>query len=307
MLRKLTAALLTASMVAAVPAVAEAKPKAPAAVKAKPKYPPGVKAKHGILYDSTKKKILWQRDANRRMQVGSINKVALAMVVINAGGLNKQITVTQKYLNWLKDWNASDANIALNDRLTVRQLLNASLIMSGCEAAYALADAYGGRAGYLGTQAKMTALAKKLGMKNTNYASFDGTPNTKDYTTAADQLKMVRYAMKNPVFAKIVKTQKQNFYTPGGHSYTWENTNRLLWANGAGYPGLYGIKTGTTTQGNNFAFVARRAKRTVFGILLRSPGDAARWSDTTKALNWVYNTRTVPVIQPDTVTREIND
>ncbi|MDX6738711.1 D-alanyl-D-alanine carboxypeptidase family protein [Actinocorallia sp. A-T 12471] len=295
MLKKLTATALAASMITLVPVGQAA---------AKPKAPAGVTASSAILFDATTGKVLWKRAPNKRMPVGSMNKVALAMVVLKRGDLSRKITIRQKYKDWVDGWGASNSHLVPGDVLTARQLLEAMLIESGSDAAYALAESYGGTGGFLGAQDKMNALAKKLGMTRTHYASFDGQPAKGDLTTAADQLKLARHAMKNKTFAKIVKTVRKDITSLKGRKYPLRTHNLLLKNSGrnddnSGYPGLYGIKTGSTASaGSCFMFVARRKKHTVYGVVLKSSTALGRFQDAAKMLNWTYGTKTAVTLTP---------
>ncbi|ROO82970.1 D-alanyl-D-alanine carboxypeptidase (penicillin-binding protein 5/6) [Actinocorallia herbida] len=295
MFKKLTATALAASMLTLVPVgAAEAKPKAPA----------GVSGTSAILFDATTGKVLWKRNPNKRMPVGSMNKVALAMVVLKRGDLGRKITIKQKYKDWVDSWGASNSHLVPGDVLTARQLLEAMLIESGSDAAYALAESYGGTGGYLGAQNKMDALAKKLGMTRTNYESFDGQPAKGDLTTAADQLKLARYAMKNKTFATIVRTVRKDITSLKGRVYPLRTQDLLLKGSGTdedntGYPGLFGIKTGSTgSAGGCYMFVARRKKHTVYGIVLKSTSTTTRFTDAVKMLDWAYSTKTTVTLTP---------
>jgi D-alanyl-D-alanine carboxypeptidase (penicillin-binding protein 5/6) len=296
-LKKLAATVLAVSMINLAPV-------GTARAAAKPKAPSGVSATSAILFDSTSGKVLWKRNATRKMPVGSMNKVAPAMVVLKQGKLGRKIKIKQKYKDWVDDWAASNSHLVPGDVLTTRQLLEAMLVESGSDAAYALADTYGGSGGFLGAQAKMNALAKKLGMKNTRYASFDGQPQKGDHTTAADQLKLARHAMKNKTFSAIVRTVKKDIVSASGRRYPLRTSNLLLRGSGinednSGYPGLYGIKTGSSsTAGPCFMFVARRKKHTVYGIVLKSASTAARFQDAAKMLDWTYGTETTVTLTP---------
>ncbi|GAB2812014.1 serine hydrolase [Actinocorallia aurea] len=296
MFKKLTATALAASMVTLAPVgAAEAK---------KPKAPAGVGATSAILFDSTTGKVLWKRNPDKRMPVGSMNKVALAMVVLNRGNLTRKITIRQKYKDYVDGWGASNSHLVPGDVLTARQLLEAMLVESGSDAAYALAESYGGTGGFIGAQDKMNALAKRLGMKRTHYASFDGQPAQGDLTTAADQLKLARYAMKNKTFATIVRIVKKDITSVNGRKYPLRTQNLLLKGSGTnedntGYPGLFGIKTGSTgTAGACYMFIARRKKHTVYGIVLKSSSTTARFTDAAKMLDWAYGTTTTVTLTP---------
>src|SRR5262245_14322467 len=53
--------------------------------------PQGVKAKAGILVDAGTGQVLWSAGGNASRPIASIAKVMTALVVIQAGGLNRQL------------------------------------------------------------------------------------------------------------------------------------------------------------------------------------------------------------------------
>ena len=75
--------------------------------------------------------------------MGSITKVMTALVVLQAGDLGREITVTKAAVRYAQRDGASSAGLIAGDVLTARQLLEAMLLPSGCDAAYLLANAYG--------------------------------------------------------------------------------------------------------------------------------------------------------------------
>ena len=71
-------------------------------------------------------------------------KVMTALVVIQAGDLNREITVPESVIAYLNSQDGpSTAGLIAGDRLTALELLEALLLPSGCDAAYTLAQAYG--------------------------------------------------------------------------------------------------------------------------------------------------------------------
>src|SRR5215467_574568 len=138
------------------------------------------------------------------------------------------------------------------------------LLPSGCDAAYALASAYG--PGIPAFVAKMNAAAQRLGMTHTHFTSPDGLPyptETSTYSTPADLLTLGLTAMKSKVFREIVG---QRFYQiakgPGHHRYWWGNSNELI----GSYRGAQGIKTGYTDAALHcLLFQAARRGRTLLG------------------------------------------
>src|SRR5262249_59168647 len=96
-------------------------------------------------------------------------------VVVEAGGLNRVITLPKGVFGYDKAFDGSTAGLVPGEKLTALQLLYAIMLPSGCDAAYALAYAYGGsRAGFL---ARMNAAASQLGLSKTHFSDFSGLPD----------------------------------------------------------------------------------------------------------------------------------
>jgi serine-type D-Ala-D-Ala carboxypeptidase (penicillin-binding protein 5/6) len=251
--------------------------------------PGGVKALGGELAVAATGSLLWSRDPQTERPIGSITKVMTALVVMQAGDLNRQIRVPQSVLAYVAKYGANSAGLHPGDVLTAQQLLEAMLLPSGCDAAYTLALAYGpGMPAFL---AKMNATAKKLGMLHTHFTSPDGLPyptETSTFSTPADLVTMGLAAMKLPAFRAIVD---QQFYQikkgPGHHAYWWNNTNQLI----GHYPGAEGIKDGFTNAALHcLLFEVERNGLTLIGDVLGSPatGPASGAVAATQVLNWGF-------------------
>ena len=301
-LRYAVRALLTASaglaivLAAAVPVAASTA--TPAAAKAlagtaAPKTssgPTGIRIKAGALANATTGQILWSQDLNTERPIGSIVKVMTALVVLRAGNLNQTITVPKSVVAYLKKQDQpSTAGLIPGDKLTARELLEALLLPSGCDAAYTLAQAYG--PGLDAFIAEMNAEAQQMGLSDTYFSNFDGLPWPSEHSTwstPADLLTLGRHAMRYGVFRDIVG--QTSYSIPAGdghHAYKWQNTNPLI----GKYAGAVGIKTGDTkAAGNCLLFEAVRNGLTLIGVTLGTPGDDI--SDTgpvaTKVLNWGF-------------------
>jgi serine-type D-Ala-D-Ala carboxypeptidase (penicillin-binding protein 5/6) len=245
----------------------------------------------GALADAATGQVLWSAGLNTERPIGSIVKVMTALVVIQAGDLNREITVPESVIAYLNSQDgASTAGLIVGDQLTAQELLEALLLPSGCDAAYTLAEAYGPGIGAF--IAKMNTEAQRLGLTGTYFSNFDGMPWPSEYSTwstPANLITLGRYAMSYPVFAAIVG--QVSYSLPAGdghHAYFWQNTNPLIGA----YPGAIGIKTGDTiAAGNCLLFEATRNGLTLIGVTLGIPGDditvtgpVATWF-----LNWGFS------------------
>jgi D-alanyl-D-alanine carboxypeptidase (penicillin-binding protein 5/6) len=222
--------------------------------------------------------------------MASITKVMTALVVIRAGHLNQHITVTKAAVQYVHRHGASNAGLVAGDVLTARQLLAATLIPSGCDAAYLLATAYGpGRGAFVRTMNSTTAA---LGLTGTHFAGFDGLPIPTEYSTystPADLVRLGEVAMRYKLFRQVVAARSDILAaTTTHHRYAWKSTNWLLRT----YPGAIGIKTGTTpAAGDCLLFEARRGGHTLIGVVLHAdPTDSAwsRFAAARRMLNWGF-------------------
>lgn len=143
--------------------------------------------------------------------------------------------------------------ITANQRLTQRKALEALLIISANDIAHELArwDA-GDEQAFV---AKMNATAAELGMTSTHYTDPSGY-DSGTVSTAEDQVKLLRAAMKVPAFTEVVNHRA---YVPDDGGTARQGGNFLL-----GRHGVVGGKTGyTDAAGGNFVFAARK---TVAGV-----------------------------------------
>jgi serine-type D-Ala-D-Ala carboxypeptidase (penicillin-binding protein 5/6) len=287
------AAVLAATVGLAAPAYAWVVP-SPGPSALPPMQPvfsaPPVQVLGGELVDLSTGFLLWSQDADVPRPMGSITKVMTALVVLQAGDLGREITVTPAAVRYAQKDGASSAGLIAGDVLTAQQLLAAMLLPSGCDAAYLLANAYG--PGVPAFIAKMNAMAKALDMTSTHFSWFDGMPYPTEYSTystPADLIRLGVAAMRNSDFRSIVGQRR--YYLPATarhHSYLWYTTNGLI----GSYRGAVGIKTGdTNAAGNCLLFGTVRDQGTLIGVVLHArptsnPGSAITAG--AQVLNWGY-------------------
>jgi serine-type D-Ala-D-Ala carboxypeptidase (penicillin-binding protein 5/6) len=279
----------SAPVTAMVPASARAKvDMGPVLTVAAP--PQGVKAKEGILVDATTGQVLWSKGANTERPIASITKVMTALVILQAGGLNNEVTVPKAVTAYVAKYDANAAGLIPGQKFTVDELLHGMLIESAADAAYTLANAYG--PGLPAFIAKMNAEAAKLGLAHTHFTSPDGLPyptETSTYSTPADLVQLGEAAMSYPQFRSIVDMRYYNLPKGGGHSaYSFTNSDVLI----GQYQGIIGIKDGfTNAAGHTLLFEAVRNGRTLIGDVLGSPptGFASGAQDAEKVMNWGFS------------------
>jgi serine-type D-Ala-D-Ala carboxypeptidase (penicillin-binding protein 5/6) len=213
-----------------------------------------------VIADSTTGAVLGSSNATRKLQIGSITKVATAMVVMDwaeAKGVDLgQLAVVPATVAAL----ASPNSIGLQpgDQISLREALYAALMQSDNQAAETLAVHVGRELGG-GTSdqdaatfftAQMNALARKLGMRETRFLNAHGLDDLESkvpYSTAGDVAKLANYALNQPGFL-FYTSQKERRITwrtaaPEPTAYVLRNTNELL-----GQDKVDGVKTGNTRK-----------------------------------------------------------
>jgi serine-type D-Ala-D-Ala carboxypeptidase (penicillin-binding protein 5/6) len=251
--------------------------------------PSGVKAKAGVLADAVTGQVLWAKQATTERPIASITKVMTALLVIQAGTLDRKIKIQKASQEYVAKWGGEAAGLVPGQVLTTDQLLHALLIVSAADAAYTLASAYG--PGLPAFVARMNAEAASLGLTHTHFTSPDGLPyptETATYSTPVELLKLGELAMNYPEFSSIVRLKFfQLKKAPGHGAYWWDTTNELI----GYYHGAVGIKTGyTDVAGHTLLFEAIRGGRTLIGVVLGSPptGPGAGAQDAARLLNWGF-------------------
>ena len=202
-----------------------------------------VNARTAILQDYLSGEILYEKEADKSIYPASMTKIMTAIVafeLIKSGDLDMNDKFTVSENAWrLSSAGYSSMFIMVGDEVTVENLLKGIIIASGNDACVALAE------GIAGTEEEfallMTAKAKEIGMKDTNFANSSGINNTENNSTVRDIMIMSKYLIKNyPDEYKVFSEKEFTWDRTGGDPITQGNRNPLLYKNF----GVDGIKTG---------------------------------------------------------------
>ncbi len=212
-----------------------------------------------MIVDPVTGYILEDVQGKQKRQVGSLTKVATAMVVLDwaeakAGDLNQRATISPEALV-----GTGENNIGFQpgDEITLRDLLYAALVQSDNIAAYTLAAHVGAALQQNAPNAaappvtlfvaQMNALARQLKMERTRFLNPHGIDASEQpYSTAIDLARLARYANGKAGFRFYVSQKEREIsFSRGGQEkkYLLRNTNELLGTNG-----VDGVKTGRTAR-----------------------------------------------------------
>lgn len=197
---------------------------------------PAINAASYILVDAKNGGVIAARNADTVRGVASTQKILTAMIVAEAGDLDKPVRVSSSDVAV----EPSKLGVKPGEVYTRRQLLIAFLVKSSNDVANVLARDNAGSISAFA--AKMTAKARSLGAMNSVFKNPHGLTAKGQYSTARDMARIAMAAYRNPVIRDAVRRRYFTFRYANGRSVTLENTNDLL----GRMPECDGMKTGYT-------------------------------------------------------------
>jgi serine-type D-Ala-D-Ala carboxypeptidase (penicillin-binding protein 5/6) len=217
----------------------------------------------GLVFDVDTGEVFWRRSPLLPLPMASLTKIMTALLAVERGRPNDPVRITRAALHY------SGSGVGLlprGRRVRFETLLNGMLIVSGNDAAIALAVHLAGSERRF--VAQMNERAKRWGLECTHFASSHGLEND-NRSCARDLAVMTRLAMAEPRIRRIVRRRQVDFHFPikGRRLYLYGHNPLIR----LGYPGAIGLKTGyTDAAGRCFVGVARRGGRRPGVVLLNS-------------------------------------
>lgn len=236
-------------------------------VYAQPAAPPDIRGEGGYLLDVQSGQTLFQKNSDELLAPASTTKIMTGLLAIENGHFDDKVTISSTMLN-SKLVYGTQIYLEPGEKLTVKDLLYATLLNSANDAAVALAE-------YVGKDidafvALMNQRALEIGATKTHFVNPSGLTEKEHLTTAHDLALIARVAYRNPVFAEFVRTKSQPISrSKADVPVLMVNENKLLWRDST----VDGIKTGYTSAAQN-CLVASATKdgRQLIGVILKSPG-----------------------------------
>jgi D-alanyl-D-alanine carboxypeptidase (penicillin-binding protein 5/6) len=257
---------------------------------------PKVNAGSYIIADAGTGQVLAAKNPHGHFLPASALKMLTAVALIPKLDPNSTVRPTQQTCD------VAGTKVGMTPKLDykVSDLFHALLMVSGNDAALALAQAAGGLQPTLST---MNAEARRLQAGDT----LAGSPNGLDvdlglsvktqHTSAYDLALIMRQGLKMPALRDYIgkndyqwpapptKEQRKKGKKLGG--YPIYSHIRLLPGQRYAYPGMIGGKNGfTLAAGQTFVGAAQRNGRTIIVALMRGQN---LWPDTTKLLDWGFS------------------
>jgi len=260
---------------------------------------PEVSATAVFAFDPATGEVIMTQNADDRLAIGSVTKIATAMVARQYLALDDQVVVLGD--DMVAD-GYSSMGLQPGDTLTVEQLLTGMMVESGGDAASALArttgsqlcacdDVTAAREAFVGA---MNDFAAELGLANTQFANPDGADDPNAWSSARDVATMFATLIEDPTLAEMGALPSYSFTSVGPEQTLYEgiSTNQFV-----GQYNITSAKTGSETNAGGCFVFARTTPdggTTEVIVLLGSdleydelwtPIVDARWDDSLAVMN----------------------
>lgn len=225
---------------------------------------PSVSAQGAVLIDAEDGRVLYRKEADKRLYPASTTKIMTALVALEimdeiGAGLDSFVVVPEEAVGA----EGSSVYLKKGEKITLRELMYGMMLQSGNDAALAVAICCGGDMETFVSM--MNKKAADLGCTDTHFVNPNGLYDKEHYTTAEDLAKISMEAMKRDDFRKIVGAADwQNDKGDRG----FHNKNKTI----TQYKGATGIKIGfTKASGRTLCASAQRGERELIAVVLNAP------------------------------------
>lgn len=235
-------------------------------------------ARAAALIDVESGRLLYSSRGDEPMLIASLTKIMTAIVAIENGDLTSKVKVGKNA--FAKE--GSSLFLKQGEEMKLEDMLYGMMLRSGNDAATAIAEHVGGSE--QGFVYLMNQKAEALGLTHSHFANPHGLDAEGHYSSANDLAVLTAYALHNPVFKEIVKTQEKTADNPYEKwDYKWSNKNKMLRL----YEGADGVKTGYTKKA--LRCLVSSATRNGQQLVAVTINDGNDWNDHASLLNFGFN------------------
>lgn len=235
---------------------------------------PKIFAKAALIVDAKSGTILYEKRADEKRAVASTQKLLTALIVSQAGELEKQVKVEKT------DTRVEPSKVGIRTGVEYPRLLllQSLLVKSGNDVARCLArDHSGGQDAF---QPVMNAKARALGMGDSHFVNAHGLTEEGQESTARDMAKLAFVAHQDDNIRAAVQMESLEFPKKGWVD-NLPNTNQIL-----PLTFVTGMKTGfTNAAGRCLVSSGEYNGREVIAVVLGSDLKNV-WNDSEALLRW---------------------
>lgn len=238
---------------------------------------PEIAAASWVVADLDTGEVLAAKDPHGRYAPASTLKILTAVTLLPLVDRDRMVTPT------FEDIDVEGSKVGLVEQVSypAEELFAALLMVSGNDAANALATAAGGQQV---AAAAMNDKARELGALDTRAVNPHGLDAEGQLSSAYDLAVLGRAGLADADFARYVRTRSSSVSAPPDKArIEIVNKNKLL----RDYAGALGVKNGYTTRaGASFVGAAERDGRRLIVTMMQS--DPKIFDEAVKLLDWGF-------------------
>ncbi|MCY0870136.1 MAG: D-alanyl-D-alanine carboxypeptidase [Firmicutes bacterium] len=241
-------------------------------------------ARAAVLMDAGTGTVLYERNAQARLPLASVTKVATMLVIFDA--LHKgQVRLSDpvRTSEHAASMGGSQIFLKPGEVMPLRDFIKAIAVASANDAAVAAAEHVAGSEPAF--VARMNARVRVLGLHNTHFANTNGLPVPDHYASAYDLAVLSRELLKYPEVTQFTGVYSDYVRSGSANPFWLVNTNRLV----RFYGGMDGLKTGFTAQARYcLAATAKRGGLRMIAVVLGEPTSKLRNAEVAGMMDYAF-------------------
>lgn len=263
---------------------------------------PEIESRAAILIDAETGQILYSKNQDEVLYPASITKImTIYLGTRDESILDEFFSVSDEGIDAVP---RDTSNIALDygEKITLKDALYASMLMSANDACNLVAEAVSG------SNEKfvelMNSTAKTFGARNTSFKNANGLTDVNHYTTAYDFAMITKEALKSEAFKKVFCSM--DYAIPPTNKNDEERNfvaqHRMMHQSRYNHLGVKGGKNGFTSDASyTLVTYAEKEGKKLICVVLKSPTFNSVYGDTETLLLHGYNDFTYGEITADKV------
>ena len=246
---------------------------------------PPLLATSGYLIDADTGATLYAKNPFMHISPMSTTKLMTVLLAVEHGNLDQQVTINASITNDLNNDLSADSalmGIKPGETYTMRQLLYGLLLVSGNDAAIAVADTVAGTVPKFADE--MNQKAKQLGMNDTHFLNPHGLIEPGHYSSAHDLAVLGVASLTNTTVQQISATKEYKIAATNQHAaHDMLNEDQFMYW----YPGVEAGKTGWDNAANFLQVIyCKRNNRRLIAVVMHTDD---WWTDVRDLMNYGFS------------------
>lgn len=163
---------------------------------------PVIAAGGAVTYCQNTGEIIYAKNKDKKFAPYSTTKMMTALLAVQHLPMDQEVTISER----AAEEGEATMNLVPGEIVTVKDLVYGTLILSGNDAAWALAEAVSGNVNKF--VKLMNKTAKNIGCENTHFSNPNGMDEKDHYSTAYDMMLITKLALSNETIRTAAGTVK---------------------------------------------------------------------------------------------------